>query len=195
MAVIHRLGEKRFDKWQTVCDHILIGGTDFASESLQEERSELKGSMHKLHTHVNATCLLESRDAELALRTTSSPPNMLPTSISDKFDAASVTTKKDAVRNHAKLFQPRLTFTRQRRESCYQCRLSLNLDSNIWKGLRRKKVGQGVVIGLNLDRSGRHNFRRPPTPGSTTDDGERTRSSLVQQVRRPLGTVLGRMQR
>ena len=60
MAVIQCLGEKRFDKRQTVCGHILIGGTDFASESFQEERSELKGSMRKLHTHANATCLLES---------------------------------------------------------------------------------------------------------------------------------------
>jgi hypothetical protein len=72
------------------------------------------------------------------------PTKHEPTSISDKLDvAASVTSKKGAVRNHAKLFQPRLAFMRQRRESCYQCRLSSNLDSNIWKGLRKGKVEQG----------------------------------------------------
>lgn len=39
---------KRFDKWQTVSGHILIGGTNFASTSLQREWSELSEGFGKV---------------------------------------------------------------------------------------------------------------------------------------------------
>jgi hypothetical protein len=83
-----------------------------------------------------------------------------------------VTTKKDAIRNQAKVFQPRLAFMRQRRVSCYQCRLSLNLDSNLWERLEKGKGLDKGIYRPKHGRLGRYIFKRPLTPGSTTDDGE-----------------------
>ena len=117
----------------------MIGGTNFASTSLQREWSELSEVFVKLHSQANVTCLLELRGAELALTMSSSLPNTNQHQFSDKLDAATVTTKRGPIRNQTKLLHPRLAFVRQRRDLCYQCRLSLILDFSIWNGLRRKK--------------------------------------------------------
>jgi hypothetical protein len=88
------------------------------------------------------------------------------------------------------LLHPRLAFVRQRRDLCYQCRLSLNLDFNIWNGLRRKKRLDEDIDWPDLGRLG-------PTCavfGAARLMIGRTRPSLVSKSSETMDTILQRMQ-